>query len=193
MSALCQKRTLARLFDHLVGPRKQCLRQVNSNRLGGLEIYDQFEFCWFLDRKVTWPLTLKDLVHISRGATKQFDVARRIRHETPRVDILSVWIHARQPLHRREFNDLFSVSKQKAIGDHRHRMGARIGNRGKGVVELIFSAHLHHGIQRYSQCTAGFFYRFEIRYDAWVARIPEYGEPRERWDCLQKKLQPFPL
>ena len=83
MFALCQKRTLARLFDHLVGPRKQCLRQVNSNRLGGLEIYDQFEFCWFLDKKVTWPLTPKDLVHISRGATKQFDVARRIRHEPP--------------------------------------------------------------------------------------------------------------
>jgi hypothetical protein len=39
MSALCQKRTLSALFDHLVSKPLQLRRHVEAKRLGGPEIY----------------------------------------------------------------------------------------------------------------------------------------------------------
>jgi hypothetical protein len=44
MSALCQKRTSAESFDHLVGPRQKGFRDRQSERLCRLEIDGQLEF-----------------------------------------------------------------------------------------------------------------------------------------------------
>jgi hypothetical protein len=38
MSALCQKRTLADLFDHLVGAKQYRLRNIEAERLSGVKI-----------------------------------------------------------------------------------------------------------------------------------------------------------
>jgi hypothetical protein len=43
MSALCQKRTFSRLFDHLVGGDQQVGRYGQAERLRGLQVDDQFE------------------------------------------------------------------------------------------------------------------------------------------------------
>ena len=41
MSALCQKRTLRYLFDHLISPPDQSVGDVDAERLGGFEIDHQ--------------------------------------------------------------------------------------------------------------------------------------------------------
>src|SRR5262245_27969786 len=43
MSALCQKRTSGRLFDHLVGGDQQVGRYGQAEHLRGLQVDDQFE------------------------------------------------------------------------------------------------------------------------------------------------------
>src|SRR6516225_11819547 len=43
MSALCQKRTLARLFDHFVGTANQCRWQINAKRLRGFQIHKELK------------------------------------------------------------------------------------------------------------------------------------------------------
>src|SRR5207237_1325044 len=73
------------------------------------------------------------------------------------------------------------------------RMGASTGDGGEGVVQLICPANLRHGVKRYLQNPARILYCFEIKYNGRIARIPEYGDARELWDCLFEKLQPLPF
>jgi len=46
MSALCQKRTLTSLFNHLARFGKQCWRYRQPEGLGGLEIDHEIELAW---------------------------------------------------------------------------------------------------------------------------------------------------
>jgi hypothetical protein len=36
------------LFDHLIGPDEQRRRHGNSDRASGVQVYGQFDPCWFL-------------------------------------------------------------------------------------------------------------------------------------------------
>jgi hypothetical protein len=51
MSVKCQWRK-SQLFDHLVGLRKQEWRHGHTERLGGLEVDNQFELCRLLDGSI---------------------------------------------------------------------------------------------------------------------------------------------
>jgi len=65
----CQTRKSPRSFDHLVGALQQRCRHFDAERLGGLEVYDQFELGRLLDRQVGWLRTLKNLVNEDGGPT----------------------------------------------------------------------------------------------------------------------------
>ena len=69
MSPLCQKRTYApqqrrSLFDHLVSACKQRRRHFEAQRLGGLEIHDEFEFRGLFDRELGRFRTLENFVDV---------------------------------------------------------------------------------------------------------------------------------
>ena len=42
------------LFDHSVGATEQRERESDAERLGGLEVYVQLDFCGLLDRQIGW-------------------------------------------------------------------------------------------------------------------------------------------
>ena len=65
MSAKCQERTLASLFDHLVGAIKQGRRHGKPERLGGLQVNHQFEFGGGLHRQVSRLLAFKDAINVT--------------------------------------------------------------------------------------------------------------------------------
>jgi len=50
--AMCQERKSATSFDYLVGATKQRQWEGKTERLGGLEIDNELDFCKQLDRKV---------------------------------------------------------------------------------------------------------------------------------------------
>ena len=71
-------------FDHLVGAGKQRRRDVEAERLGGVEVDEQLDFRGLLDRQVRRLLALEDLSGVNsdlmRAATY---VDRILRGERP--------------------------------------------------------------------------------------------------------------
>jgi hypothetical protein len=85
------------------------------------------------------------------------------------------------------------VSEQGTIRQHRERIGAGIGDRSEGVLQLLCSTNLHYGSHRHVQCPARHLNCFKVEGDARIGRIPQHGDAREPWHCLLEELHAFPF
>ena len=80
------KPEVAVLFDHLVGDRKYTRRNSQGERLGGLEIDDQLELGWLLDREIAGLRTTQNLVDVVCRAPEPFRGAWSVGHERAGFD-----------------------------------------------------------------------------------------------------------
>src|SRR5262249_37974084 len=79
-SQLCNKQTLARLFDHLVGEQQKFAGNCQPQFSRGFQIHEKFEFCRLLDWQFGGLGTFVDLVDFGCGASVQVGDARSIGH-----------------------------------------------------------------------------------------------------------------
>ena len=63
------QRSKGSLFDHLVGATLHRLRHGNAERLGGLEVDDQFDFRCLLDRQVRRLVAIENFPGIGADQT----------------------------------------------------------------------------------------------------------------------------
>jgi hypothetical protein len=62
-------RSLAGLFDHLVGAKQDRWGHRKTQRLGGHEVHDHLKFCRKLHRKIARFFATHDAIHIGGGST----------------------------------------------------------------------------------------------------------------------------
>src|SRR3569833_1563924 len=96
-------------LDHLVGLSEHCWPNNEAQCVRSLEIQHELELGRLLDGEVGWLRTPQNLIHVDGSAAKPVDAARRIRQESPSLDILPVGVHRWQPSVCREGGDLVSV------------------------------------------------------------------------------------
>ena len=82
-------------LDDLVGAGEQLWRHVKAERLRSDQADDQIEFCWLLDRQITWTGPAQNLVYIVTSAPEEVRKVRSIRDKTTRFDIVAMAVHRR--------------------------------------------------------------------------------------------------
>src|SRR5215471_17060702 len=89
-------RKAASSFDHFVGAQHKLLRDGQTQRFGGREVDDEFEFGWLFDRYVARPGASQNLIHVVGRAPEQLRVARSVGHESARPDEIAGTEKSRQ-------------------------------------------------------------------------------------------------
>jgi hypothetical protein len=70
MSALCQKRTLVHLFDHLVGRDQKLRMKLQAERFGCLEVDHELKLDGLNHWEIAWLFALEDSPGIEAGLMK---------------------------------------------------------------------------------------------------------------------------
>jgi len=148
MSAKGQKRTFRHSFDHLFGASEQCRRNSETECLSGLQVDDKLKIGRLLNREVGGFFTFQDFIDIDSRAAKLIEVARRVRNETPGVDIGPVRVCSGQPAGCGKVHDLRAMRKQEAIRQYDHCIGFHTGNRCEGALEIINMDDLDNRLKR---------------------------------------------
>src|SRR5215471_12550632 len=113
MSALCQKQTSARLFDHLVGPNEQRRWHSEAERLGRLEVDYHEHLGRKLDGQVAGSSAVQDLVYESGGAPPAPLQIHTITGEPAGDNMRAVSVDRRQPLLQCQRSDLPAVAERR--------------------------------------------------------------------------------
>ena len=113
------------------------------------EIDDEFEFGRLLHRKIGGFGAFQDLVHISCRTPDQVVIARPVIHETAGFDIFWPGVCRRKPMPYREVHDLFSISIEDGVSQHKDRLSTPFGGGSEyslnifGVVDVqVAKIHL---------------------------------------------------
>src|SRR5262249_59803933 len=80
-------------------------RHFKSERLGGLEIDDEFEFGRVLHWQICWLFALEDTRDIACGATVRLDRIAAVRHQAAGDGEQALRIDRRQAIARHQRND----------------------------------------------------------------------------------------
>src|SRR5207244_3922124 len=69
------------LFDHPVGATEQRERESDSERLGGLEVDVELDFCGLLDRQIGWFFALENAAGVDASQAVVICNAASVTHQ----------------------------------------------------------------------------------------------------------------
>jgi hypothetical protein len=107
------------LIDNFVGARQHDWRQVETDRLRGLEIYYQLELGRLLYRQVGRFGTIEDSDDVPGGEAKQVGEVGAIGQQPPELDELAGLVHGREPMRGCGLDDQASLrGRQERAAAH---------------------------------------------------------------------------
>ena len=102
------------LLDHLVGGGEERFRDDEAEHLGGLQIYDKFEFGGLKDGRLG---TFQDTADILTSSDQVVGTARTVSEQPPGLGIFAIFEHRRKSVLKSERHDPLAQAKEKPIGD----------------------------------------------------------------------------
>src|SRR5204863_10223916 len=96
-------------LDHLVGARQQCDRNLDAERLRGLEVDDKLELVGLLHRKIGWLFALEDTVDVASSMPVEIDIIDTVRRQSAIARVIAQRIDSRKAVLRCEREDQLAI------------------------------------------------------------------------------------
>ena len=164
------------LLDYLIGQEQQGGGHGDSQRLGGREVDDQFEFGRLLHRQVGGLGTLQEAIHIVGRALPLVRLARPIAEEAASLHKLPCLIYGRQMAYGRECCEPSDVLKEHRVSQDKECVRVRTGHHREGAVKRLGTARLH-GVQLDAQRLGRHVCHPHLEGVDEIVGIPEDGHP----------------
>ena len=142
MSAKCQKRTSGHSFNHLVGASNQRLRDLDAERVGSLEIYDQLDFSGLLDRQITGLFAVENVPGIDADVTMRVRKAVSIADQAAGQGVLAKWVHRGDRVAQGQCGELLAPAIKKWITADHERAGSQSGQGCEDRIEFALGARM---------------------------------------------------
>ena len=129
------------LFDYLIGPQQQCLRDCESERFGGLEVDHQLEFRGLLNGEIGGLGALEDLVHVDRSTPLHLECIYSIGHESTWLNKYPELIDCGNPMRGRQIDDGLSMHEHKGWRHHHYTLVVILPHAEESGGQVLRSAH----------------------------------------------------
>jgi hypothetical protein len=129
-------------LNHLIGLEQERRGDRQTQRLGGLEVDDEFEFHGLLHGQVGGLRAFEDPVCIVGGTPPQRRHVGPVRHETAQFREGLELIDRRQLVLHRELGDTLAVRKHERVGHDQDPIRSVTKDRHEGGIEFGGGPHL---------------------------------------------------
>ena len=146
---------------------------VEAERLGGLEVDDQFELGRLLHRQVPRLGALENLVNVASRTSIQVSHTRPVGDESTGRHKFSKPMKRWQLLPRREVRNALSMINGERVFDSNQRFRVLPSRRFEYAIEVVWPSHLQ-GLNLYPQYSACGLRLFEDNRGIRIGRIPKH-------------------